>query len=283
MSSHAAHESFGAAPYFRQSGLTALAAFSAANTASRRRIACSGVSPDKMSDDGRPDGLAVAAGGESGREPSTTMAAAGGSGAACSAVVATHPLAAMLRASRRVRAFLRLTGVCPNSRLSHNRRASSETATPSLRSPAPIAATDSPARRSRSSSSRCASSCNAFGFFGQRDCATSSVKVSFTVGAISERGGDESGVMRERYAKRSGSAMGAVWEQSKPQGLDVGVLTSWFLLILPRRFGHRRFLYRQWDSFFDQPYFFESVWTVGVVSLRVRIIRRAGRLVVNGR
>lgn len=36
--------------------------------------------------------------------------------------------------------------------------------------------------------------------------------------------------MWERYSERLGSAMGVVLEQSKPRGLDVGVLTHAFLL-----------------------------------------------------
>ena len=114
-------------------------------------------------------------------------------------------------------------------RLSHCRKASSEISTPRPRRPAQSTATDSPARRSRSSSSRCGSSCIVFGCFGQRACATNSASVGSAFGAMSWCAGGSEGIILERYAERLRSAMGVLLQRSKPRGLDVGVLTYAFL------------------------------------------------------
>ena len=90
--------------------------------------------------------------------------------------------------------------------------------------------TESPARRSRSSSSRCGSSCAVFGCFKWRAFATSSASVGGGVGAMSWWASGGEGVMWERYSERLRSAMGVVLDRSKPRGLDVGVLTHAFLL-----------------------------------------------------
>jgi hypothetical protein len=52
------------------------------------------------------------------------------------------------------------------------------------------------------------------------------------------------GVMWERYSERLRSAMGVVLDQSKPRGLDVGVLTYAFLLFYVISFGSLTLLLR---------------------------------------
>ena len=117
-----------------------------------------------------------------------------------------------------------------NWRFSHSRNASEEISTPRPRNAMASTSTESPARRSRSSSSRCGSSCAVFGCFKWRAFATNSARVGGGVGAISWWAGGGEGVMWERYSELLRSAMGVVLDQSKPRGLDVGVLTHAFLL-----------------------------------------------------
>ena len=52
------------------------------------------------------------------------------------------------------------------------------------------------------------------------------------------------GVMRERYSDRLRSAMGVGLDQSKPRGLDVGVLTYTFLSFFVISFSSCRLLLR---------------------------------------
>ena len=130
------------------------------------------------------------------------------------------------------RTLCRRTGLDPSSRFSHRRKASGEISTPRPRNAIASTSTESPSRRSRSSSSRCGSSCAVFGCFGWRTFATSSASVGGGVGAISWCAGGGVGVMWERYSERLCSAMGVVLDQSKPKGLDVGVPALCFILIL---------------------------------------------------
>ena len=116
-----------------------------------------------------------------------------------------------------------------NWRFSHSRNASEEISTPRPRNAMASTSTESPSRRSRSNSSRCASSCAVFGCFGWRAFATNSASVGGGVEAISWCASGSEGVMWERYSERLRSAMGVVLDQFKPRGLDVGVLPHGFL------------------------------------------------------
>ena len=129
-----------------------------------------------------------------------------------------------------------------NWRLSHSRNASEEISTPRPRNAMASTSTESPSRRSRSNSSRCASSCAVFGCFGWRAFATNSASVGGGVGAISWCASGSEGVMWERYSERLRSAMGVVLDQSKPRGLDVGVLTYPFLSFFVISFSSCRLL-----------------------------------------
>lgn len=139
--------------------------------------------------------------------------------------------------------------------LNHRRNVSSDSSIPSPRNPALITAIDSPLRRSFRSSLRWGSSWSVWGFFGQRACATSSVRVGFVVGVIPEWSGGEVGVMGERYSERSRDATGGHLPASKPPGLDVGVFPHYFAFILVI-----------WcSSFWD----WLSGWLIGLVDLWV--------------
>lgn len=205
----------------------------AARMAARRRFKASiGVSPGRISEDGLAGSafFAVGAGWIAATRlllPVLEIVVTVATVPACAASVPCNSGAVGLGRARQRR---RLIGLRPSSRLSHSRSASSEIVTPNLLSPMPIAATDSPARRSLSSSSRCASSCDVTGCFGQRESATSSESVGSGSGAESECSGSSEGVIWEWYSQRHGSAMGVVLPQSKPRGLDVGVLTYAFIL-----------------------------------------------------
>ncbi len=129
-------------------------------------------------------------------------------------------------------------------RLSHCRKASSEISTPRPRRPVQSTATDSPARRRRSNSSRCGSSCIVFGCFGWRALATNSASVGGAFGAMSWCAGGSEGVILERYSERPWSAMGGVLPWSKPRGLDVGVLTYVFLWFFVSEFTSLKLLLR---------------------------------------
>ena len=131
-----------------------------------------------------------------------------------------------------------------NWRFSHSRNASEEISTPRPRNAMASTSTESPSRRNRSNSSRCASSCAVFGCFGWRAFATNSASVGGGVGAISWFASGSEGVMWERYSARLRSAMGVVLDQSKPRGLDVGVLTHAFLSFFVIRLSLCRLLLR---------------------------------------
>jgi hypothetical protein len=74
--------------------------------------------------------------------------------------------------------------------------------------------------------------------------AASSASVGGDVGVVAWLDCGDSVVMRERYAERCGSAMGVVLDQSKPRGLDVGVLTYAFLLFFVNSFSSWKLLLR---------------------------------------
>ncbi|MBP9901123.1 MAG: hypothetical protein KBH45_06665 [Verrucomicrobia bacterium] len=167
--------------------------------------------------------------------------------------------------------------------LSHNRSASSEISIPKPAKPARIAAIDSPARRSVSSSLRWGSSWSVLGFFGQRALATNSVSVGFTVGVIPEWFCSAMGVMRERYVERRGSAIGVALLASKPAGLDVGVLTYAFVFILydalSSIFG---FIVSEFVRLIDSWVFVLRVWVelVYLGSWFLRLVSFFGRIVL---
>jgi len=196
--------------------------------ARRRSIACLGVSPGRISDDGLTGKLPNGSGGRSTWGATAETTATGTADAIRGTCEAVDPLGSSAWRSNLRRTLRRRTGLCPSSRLSHSRKASGEMSTPRPRNAMANTSTESPARRSRNSSSRCASSCAVFGCFGWRAFATNSASVGGGVGAISWCASGSEGVMWERYSERLRSAMGVVLDQSKPRGLDVGVLTSAF-------------------------------------------------------
>jgi hypothetical protein len=216
------------------------AARAAPNAARRRCIACNGVSPGRISEEDffGPESIGVA-----NFSATAEIAVIGGAGSGVVGRSANRALGE--RASRPWRSSLvpvlrRRIGLCPSSRLSQSRRASSEIATPSPRNAVASTSTESPARRSRSSSSRCGSRCTVFRSRSWRARAAKSASVGGEVGAGWWLDCVGAVVMWERYVERARSAMGVVLDQSKPKGLDVGVLTSWFLLIFPHRCGLRK-------------------------------------------
>ncbi|MBI5768677.1 MAG: hypothetical protein HZA93_12840 [Verrucomicrobia bacterium] len=129
-------------------------------------------------------------------------------------------------------------------RLSHSRSASAEISTPRPRNALASTSTESPSRRSRSSSARCASSCAVFGCFGWRALATNSASVGGGSGVVAWCAGGGEGIILERYSERSGSAMGALLPGSKPRGLDVGVLSYFFLWFFLSDFDSLGLLHR---------------------------------------
>ena len=80
------------------------------------------------------------------------------------------------------------------------------------------------------------------GFFGRRDSATSWASVGLVVVVVELSGGVVVVKWRELYSRRFRCAMGALWAQSKPRGLDVGVLTYGFLLFWMKNFSSVRLL-----------------------------------------
>ena len=213
------------------------AAASASRSLFRRANASIGVSPARMSDVARSSGVSAGDRGVDGPTASALAAAIAGVGAETGVVAAAGAGttgATMVGLKRTLR---RRIGLCPSSRFSHSRRASGEISTPRPLNAMASTSTESPARRSRSSSSRCAPSCAVFGCFGWRAFATNSASVGGGVGAISWCASGSEGVMWERYSERLRCAMGLDLDQSKPRGLDVGVLTSafsWFFVIMGR-------------------------------------------------
>ena len=240
----------------RQFAPTPLAARSASNTASRRRSASNGVSPGKISDDGRPAGPTAVAWIDSGLLGSTmTVATVGavtsdsefaaigkpagfapaaiGNGGISTASAWIEASAAAVAASRRASVF----GDRRVCALNHRRNASSETATPIFPRPSRIARSVAPSRRIFSSSARWASSCEVLGFFGRRDDATNWASVGPELDGVELSGGVVVGKWRGIYSLRFRCAMGALWAQSRPRGLDVGVLTYGFLFFYLKNFS----------------------------------------------
>ena len=210
----------------------------------RRANASSGVSPARMSDVARSNG--VFAGDSFAGEPTASALPVETAGVgAATGVVATA--GARARGATMVgfdRALRRRAGWCPSSRLSHSRKASAEISTPRPRRAMASTSTESPSRRNRSSSSRCGSSCAVFGCLGWRAFATNSASVGGGVGATSWCASGSEGVMWARYSERLRSAMGVGLDQSKPRGLDVGVLTHAFLLFFVISFSSLKLFIR---------------------------------------
>jgi len=203
-------------------------ACAAPSAANRRWNACNGVSPGKMSEDGWSGAPLVVSGGDSVSAGSALVTAAGKVVVVRSACAATSEIV-IEPAAIEPHPHLAPPGwLVPELRLSHCRRASSEISTPRPRRPVQRTATDSPARRSRSNSSRCGSSCIVFGCFGQRACATNSARVGVAVGAVSSRNGGVKGVMLELYSERLRSAMEWFWISLSRE--------AWTLVSLPLLF-----------------------------------------------
>lgn len=187
-------------------------------------------------------------------KPASVAGAVGGSEPTAAAVSTADS------AARAVGAFAIIEGFAlarepRNCALNHSRKASSEILMPSPLNPALIAASDSPARRSLSSSLRWGSSWSVLGFLGQRAWATNSVRVGFLGGTIPEWFGGVVGVMWERYSEPCGGAIGATWFASRPAGLDVGVLPYFFLLF--------------WFNRLRSPFDFLVSWFTGLIDLLV--------------
>jgi len=227
-------------------GVSTPAVLAAAATASRSRCrranASNGVSPARMNNVARSNG--VFAGDKCVTGPAAGALAAetigvgvwNGGGVIAGAAPAWTTTVGLKRTLRR-----RL-GLDPSSRLSHSRKASGEISTPRPRNALASTSTESPSRRSRSSSSRCGSSRAVFGRFGCRTFATKSASVGGGVGVMLWCASGSEGVMWARYSERLRSAMGVDLDQSKPRGLDVGVLTYAFLLFFVISFSSCRLL-----------------------------------------
>ncbi len=197
----------------------------------RRRNASIGVSPGRMSAVCRTGTIFSDTWGSAG-VGSLVFAAGVGIRHGTSALALAGSIAARADSVSVIRAFLRLTGLRPNSRLSHCRSVSWPMSIPSSRR-APISVpTDSPAWRRRSNSSRCDASLIVARLRGQRTRATASANVGGEVGVVEECAGSDMGVTGERYAWRLSRARGVPRAHSKRQRLDVGVLTYAFVFIL---------------------------------------------------
>ena len=118
----------------------------------------------------------------------------------------------------------------PNSRFSHRRNVSRETSTPMRIRPALSASTDSPARLSRRSSSRCGVRVAVTWLRGCRTSATARARVVGEVAGDWLYVGCGVVVMLLQYMQRNCSAMAAPRCRFKPKGLDVGVSLFCFVL-----------------------------------------------------
>ena len=213
------------------------AAAAASHSLFRRANASIGVSPARMSDVARSSGVSAGDRGVDGPTASELAAAIAGVGTETGVVAAAGAGTTGATTVALKRTLRRRLGLDPSSRFSHSRKASGEISTPRPRNAIASTSTESPSRRSRSSSSRCGSSCAVFGCFGWRAFATNSASVGGGVGAISWCASGSEGVMWERYSERLRCAMGAGLEGSKRIRLDVGVLTSafsWVFVIIGR-------------------------------------------------
>jgi len=215
-------------------GVSTPAVFAAAATASRSRCrranASNGVSPARMNNVARSNGVFADDKCVTGPAADALAAETIGVGVWIGGGVIAGAAPAWTTTVGLKRTLRRRLGLDPSSRLSQSRKASGEISTPRPRNAIASTSTESPARRSRSSSSRCASSCAVFGCFGWRAFAANSASVGGGVGAMSWCASGSEGVMWARYSERLRSAMGVGLDQSKPRGLDVGVLTHAFLL-----------------------------------------------------
>ena len=214
-------------------------AFSASNTASRRRHACMNVSPGSMTNKVRPGEWSGDDGSGAGLGASATTAAAGG-------VAAKTPFSAVgcKVTSRFSRGFLCLAGLCPSSRLSQSRMVSRPTSIPNRRNPPTSDSIDAPPWRSRNTSSRCGSSRAVAWLRGQRARSTASAKVSGRAGVIGDGVGVNMATDWQRYGWRPGGAMVTVGWWSKRIRLDVGVLTYFFLWFFLNDFSSLKLLLR---------------------------------------
>jgi hypothetical protein len=207
------------------------AAAAASRSRCRRANASNGVSPARMNNVARSNGVFAgdkcAAGTAAGVFSAETVGVGSGVGVVADAGARATGITSVDRLNRILR---RRIGLDPSSRLSHRRNASGEISTPRPRNALASTSTESPSRRSRSSSSRCGSSCAVVGCFGWRAFATNSASVGGGVGVMLWCASGSEGVMWARYSERLRCAMGVGLDQSKPRGLDVGVLTHAFLL-----------------------------------------------------
>lgn len=215
-------------------GVSTPAVLAAAATASRSRCrranASNGVSPARMNNVARSNGVFADDKCVAGTAAGVSSAETVGVGSGVGGVADAGARATGITTVGLNRILRRRIGLAPSSRLSHRRKASGEISTPRPRNAIASTSTESPSRRSRSSSSRWGSSCAVFGCFGWRAFATNSASVGGGVGVMLWCASGSEGVMWARYSERRRSAMGADLDQSKPRGLDVGVLTHAFLL-----------------------------------------------------
>ena len=233
-------------------GVSTPAVFAAAATASRSRCrranASNGVSPARMNNVARSNGVFAGDRCVAGTAAGVFSAETVGVGSGVGGVADAGARATGITTVRLNRTLCRRIGLDPSSRLSHRRKASGEISTPRPRNAIASTSTESPSRRSRSSSSRWGSSCAVFGCFGWRAFATNSASVGGRVGVMLWCASGSEGVMWARYSERLRSAMGVDLDQSKPRGLDVGVLTSAFLLffVITGRLVKRLLSWSRW-------------------------------------
>lgn len=134
-------------------------------------------------------------------------------------------------------------GAMPNSWANQRRRVSLPMTTSKARSAKARVSVDSPAARNFSNSSRCGVSWAVAWLRGCRTWVTASASVRGGGVVNSERLGGRWVMIGSWYAQRAGSATVAARYQSKPKGLDVGVIPHCFLLILVTRWvGHSGYL-----------------------------------------
>lgn len=141
-------------------------------------------------------------------------------GAAMTGLVASASLRRLCPAGRR-----------PNSRASHSRSVSRPISIPNERRAAMSVSTDSPARRSRSRSSRCGSNWTVARLRGCRARATASSRLDGRAGVVGRYPGSDMAIDGEWYAWRCGGARGAPGVRSKRKRLDVGVIIHSFLFV----------------------------------------------------
>ncbi len=157
--------------------------------------------------------------------------------------------------ARRPLPLRRFAGGRSNSRWSHRRMVSRPILMPINPRPMASVSAESPDSASRSNSSRCGSNWAVARLRGCRAWAIAWASVVGRAVTSEEWMGSDMVLDEEWYAWRSGDARGAPEAQSKRQGLDVGVLTYFFVLLLLGEAG----------------YFFGSFigWFIGLVNCLV--------------